>query len=227
MAMWSLISWYLLLATATLPPGEYITRHSPLTTHQRAAYFFLFQEKDKDKDKTDPDLGKMRDITDIELVPPRPESSNWPLWLGLILLIAVPCWVGAYRARRRRRAQPSPPLPADQWALRELDGIGAQGLPAKGEIERFHTLVCDVFRHYLELRFELKATRQTTAEFLNSVRDAEALAPHRDMLVRFLDHCDLAKFAPVTIAPDECREVVELVKHFIEQTRPVTKPAPK
>ncbi|MGE3807139.1 MAG: DUF4381 family protein [Gemmataceae bacterium] len=166
------------------------------------------------------DLDKLRDITDIEHVPPKPESPQWPWWLAVALIVALPCFIGFYRAVRRHRARPVPPLPAHEWALRELGRIQEQGLPAKGDIEHFHTLVCDVFRHYLERRFELPATRQTTPEFLNSVRDAEALAPHRDMLVRFLDHCDLAKFAPVTISPDECGEVVELVKHFIDATRP-------
>ena len=63
-----------------------------------------------------------------------------------------------------RRHRPGA-LTSAQVACRELDRIASLGLPAAGQVERFHTLVSNVLRRYLEKRFGLPARRQTTPEF--------------------------------------------------------------
>ena len=53
-----------------------------------------------------------------------------------------------------------------------------------------------VLRHYLEKRFGLPATEQTTTEFLDGLRRSTLLtAEQQEALRAFLGQCDLAKFA--------------------------------
>lgn len=198
-------------ADAALAPGHLVILSS--------CHLVSFQT---DKGREEPaDLSKMRDITGIEEVPPKPPSPRWPIWLALGLVVAVPCLFGVWKAVRHLKSRPTPPLPADQWARYELDRLEAEQLPAQGKIEPFHTRAADVLRRYVEMRFDLRATRQTTPEFLAGLSQAGKLEPaHQDMLVRFLGRCDLAKFAPVEFSPDDCTEALTLARRFVEETRP-------
>src|SRR5262249_4887264 len=119
----------------------------------------------------------LRDITGIEGAPPAPPPVRWPYWLAIgIASTAGVCLVG-WRWGRGRPAGRS--LSPDRWALAELDRIAALGLPETGEAERFHTLVSDVIRRYLELRFDLRAPQRTTPEFLRSLGEQSPLPAER------------------------------------------------
>src|SRR5262249_41505341 len=112
--------------------------------------------------KADP--AEARDITPIEELPAPPAGRPRLLWaaaLGVLAGVAL----GAFALLRRRAGRPVAVTP-DRWALQELAWIAAQDLPAAGAVERYHTLLSNVVRRYLELRFQLRAPRQTTAEFL-------------------------------------------------------------
>ncbi len=91
---------------------------------------------------------------------------------------------------------------------------------------RFHTELSDVVRRYLELRFQLRAPRQTTAEFLESMRDAPQLTGEQQALLRdLLERCDLAKFARAAAPPEECQAAAAMARTFVQQTAAPAKPA--
>lgn len=163
------------------------------------------------------DLKQLRDIGP----PERPDvAAPLPLWpalaaLGVVFLtLALVLWV-----RRRRRPAPPVPLPPHAWALRELDRLEALGLPAKGEFNRYHTLLADTVRRYLELRFGVPAPQRTTAEFLQAVRATSHLTPEQqELLGELLQRCDLAKFAGAMPSAEECGAVAVMARSFVEQT---------
>jgi hypothetical protein len=175
-------------------------------------------------DVSSADLKELRDI----LPPERPPAlEHWPWWPflagGLLMLGATAPVVWLLQ---RRKPQAPPPLPAHAWAAAELDRLEALDLPARGELNRYHTLLSDVVRRYLELRFQLHAPRQTTAEFLKAVQSATQLAPaQQDLLREFLGRCDLAKFAGASPTPDECRTTADMARSFVEQTGAISAPA--
>ena len=149
--------------------------------------------------------------------------TNWWLWGGgaAALLLA-----GAALARwfARRRRAPDDPLtvavPAHVRALRELQRWrGApRGTPA--EVAAFYVGVSQVLRVYLEERFGLHAPERTTEEFLRDLESADTLArAHRAELERFLQQCDLVKFAAVVPGEEEHQRTFELAEAFIESTR--------
>jgi len=164
------------------------------------------------------DADDLRDITDIEKLPERPSPWLWLAW-GLagvcgsaILLVGIRQW-----RKSRRRLQPA--LTPKQWAVRELERVLALNLPAKGEVERFHTMLSNVVRRYLENRYALPARRQTTPEFLQTMQTAPQLSADQQALARsFLERCDLAKFANAQATAEECALTAAMVAEFLEET---------
>jgi hypothetical protein len=164
-----------------------------------------------------PSLAQMRPNTPPEEVPP---ASSWyePLaWIGVALVLAALALVVWELLRRRfRRAVPLTP---DAWALRELNNLAALDLSQSKEVERFPTLLSDVVRRYLELRFRLPATRQTTVEFLESMQKSPHLTAAQQVLLReFLHLCDLAKFARAELSVENCQNLTAEARGFVEQT---------
>lgn len=163
------------------------------------------------------DVSELRDITPIEELPPGWSWRQPALWLGLAFVVLAPAVaLGQFLWRRGRRSTPVPP---DRWALRELERMATLALPAVPDAERYHTLLSDVVRRYVELRFGLHAPQQTTAEFLQTLDRASPLTSAQQALLReFLQHCDLAKFAQAQPSPAECQAAATMARKFVEQT---------
>jgi hypothetical protein len=163
------------------------------------------------------DLKQLHDVRGPIKLPEPPPWPRWPLGVGLAVLVAG-VMLGIWRVRRRVQPE-TPPLSPQAWAVRELERLEALNLPEQGEINRYHTLLSDVLRRFLELRFQLHAPRQTTAEFLKAAETSLQLSPAQQELLReFLQRCDLAKFARAAASPEECRTAAELARTFISET---------
>jgi len=166
------------------------------------------------------DPKQLRPITDVEDPPPPPPSwTRWLRWAGIV--VAGLGLIAGLWSLRHRFASPAKPLPSHEWAVRELDRIEALRLPESAEVERYHTLLSDVMRTYLEQRFQLPASHQTTTEFLETMHRSPQLTPAQRHLLRdFLDRCDLAKFARAVPSPPECRAVADMARSFVKETIP-------
>ncbi len=166
----------------------------------------------------DVSLASARPATAIEELPPLPEPWPWLTWTGVALFGLLILAVVAWRLRGRPKSVVMELTPR-QWAERELERIAALDLPAEGAVERYHLLLSDVLRHYLERRFQLRAPERTTPEFLDDLRGSSALPPEQqERLAEFLRRCDLAKFARAEFSPEDCREVGEMAKAFVRET---------
>lgn len=166
------------------------------------------------------DRKELRDITGPEEIPVKPSWLRHLPWLGLA--VAGLGLLAGLVSLRRRRSRPAVTLQPHEWAAQELTRIEGLGLPATGAVERFHTLLCDVVRGYLERRFQLPATHQTTAEFLATMRRSPQLTEaQRELLRDFLERCDMAKFARAAPTPEECRAVASMARSFVQQTAPL------
>jgi hypothetical protein len=110
-----------------------------------------------------------------------------------------------------------------EWALCEMERLEQRGLPAAGQGRRYHALLANLVRRYVERRFGVHAPRQTTAEFLRSLQGLPELQPAtRELLGELLQRCDLVKFAGVAPAEEDCRAAAALARQFVEQTAVVT-----
>jgi hypothetical protein len=169
---------------------------------------------------TKPEPHEAKDVQPPIALPPPPDwwgQVRWVAWAaggGAVLALLV---VVAARLLRRKRPERQPtPL---EWAEGELDRIDRLNLPEAGGVHEFHTLLSDTVRRYLELRFQLPASRQTTAEFLGKMRADPQLTPsQQEVLGEFLRRCDLVKFARVSPSPAECGEVASMARQLVRET---------
>ena len=167
-----------------------------------------------------PDAAQAEDIRDI-----RGPKHIIPLWelialaLAIVLLGAVGYFV--YRWQRRRQ-QPRPLLPFE-LALQNLEGI--RGLMNPATVREFSIAISDIVRRYIEVELKVTATHRTTEEFLRDLLDPAntALAAHRGLLADFLNRCDMAKFAGVSLSQQIMESLYSSARSFVIET---SKPAP-
>lgn len=165
------------------------------------------------------------DIHDIRGVQHIPYAWLWIVWLvGLLLALALIIPM----ARRWKNRPRTPVKTLDELALEQLDASLA--LIEAGKAREFSIVVSGVVREYIERRFQAKAARRTTEEFLHQLLFdvMSPLAPYSESLGDFLKHCDLAKFAKWTLSADDMRAMHASARNFVIETkpRPGVPPAP-
>ncbi len=168
-------------------------------------------------DQTDPALA---DIFPPEALPEKPYLLMAAI--AAALLVAGLGFFGYRYFRRQKNGSESVIIrPPHEIAHARLRDLLAEQLVEKGECKLFYLRLSGILRHYIENRFGLKAPEQTTEEFLKTMKTADDLTPsHKQVLRRFLEHCDLVKFAGHEPAAEEIRETIDTVRQFIDETVP-------
>ncbi len=161
------------------------------------------------------------DIRDIRPPIPIPEPTRWRPWLlggGGALALALL----AISLLRRRRA---PALGLTEGTLARLRA--ARTHIASGDAYAFAIHLSEILRQYLEARFGLRATRQTTSEFLRELatRDIPEVADSHDLLHAFLEGCDAAKYARYALGRSRMEAMADDAARFVEANRPAPRPA--
>lgn len=172
------------------------------------------------------------DIHDIYGPLPLPEPTNWWIIAGAVLgaLIVVVLVFLLWKKRSSRGATVT--IAPHTRALAEL--AEARQYMEQGQSLDYAARVSMIVRQYIEQRFSLPTTRQTTREFFNSLQalleDGNASASvnigvhlepyreHREALRHCLEQCDLAKYARKPAGSDEMAHIEENVRLFIEST---------
>ncbi len=163
------------------------------------------------------ETGKLRDLAQVETVPPALAAGSPPWYLLLAVPPRLLLVLLVYRYYRRNapttRRQPA------REALRECERLITSQLPEQGRGERFITLLTTILRRYLERQYQLPARRQTTREFLQALADADGFsAEQKQRLAAFLEQCDLIKFARVSPSTADCRALADEVRRLVEET---------
>jgi hypothetical protein len=160
------------------------------------------------------------DIRDIK--PPIEIYSYWHwVWCALgamavfsILLALLLVFV----LRKQPKAAP-PVLPAHVRARQKLE----EALALITNPKPFVIAVSDTARGYLEERFNFHAPERTTEEFLHELNATDLLSPEQKVsLGRFLESCDLVKFAKYEPGEPELRGLHSSALRLVEETEPQT-----
>ena len=161
------------------------------------------------------------DIRDIQgpLLLPKPKALWPPILIGVILLLLV-CLFFFYRKIRNKSA---PPLPAHEIALAEL--AKAKGWMTEHKGVLYAQRLSEILRQYIEARFFVQSTRQTTAELLAKLQSnstsSNVTRVLRNDLQSCLEWCDMAKFARRSPGRQSMIDMESTVGRFIKATRPV------
>jgi hypothetical protein len=167
------------------------------------------------------------DIRDIRGPKAVPTAGLW-----LVDLAGAAAAAGlAYMAWRWYRRVKLAPKTAAQTALEQLEK--ALRLMQPDTAREFSISVSEIIRKYIEARFNVLASHQTTEEFLHGlVEPSDALlAGHQELLGDFLGHCDLAKFARWILSVEEMKTMHESARTFVlgtaktPATTPTTSPS--
>jgi len=144
------------------------------------------------------------------------------LAMGLAVLVA---W-RVYRWWRRRTptgksAIPGPPpRPPHEVALEALTRLEASSLLERGEVKEYHIQVSEILRAYVEGRFQVPALEMTTWDVTRGLQAVGLEEPLLERLRRFLDRCDLVKFAKHKPGTEESKGVLADGRRFVEETIP-------
>lgn len=105
-------------------------------------------------------------------------------------------------------------------AYDELRELRAKDLPGKGMIKEHYFSVSAIIRKYLERRFSYRAPEMTTEEFLNSIKlSSELDAEVKKHLRKFLEQCDIVKFAKYGPTPLEILDSYKLAEGIVDRTK--------
>jgi hypothetical protein len=163
-----------------------------------------------------------QDIRDIKPPIEIPNGCEW-LWYTLAALVVLAILALAWWLWKRSRAKmlAVPLVPAHIRANEAL----AKALEIIGQPKEFCILVSDTVRTYLEERFNVHAPDRTTEEFLYELSETHLLTPdQKASLGRFLESCDLVKFAKYEPGENELREWHSSAVRLVEETEPLEIP---
>jgi hypothetical protein len=159
-----------------------------------------------------------QDLRDIK--PPVAIASGWEwVWWGLATLVIITLVMLAWRWWQKRRSQipVEPPVPAHLRAKQKLE----EALALLAQPKPFCVLVSDTIRSYLEEQFDFRAPERTTEEFLHELQATDLLSPEqKESLGKFLESCDLVKFAKYEPGEPELRELYDSALRLVEETEP-------
>lgn len=157
------------------------------------------------------------DIRDIR----GPKAMPAGFWLLPATLAAAALLVGFCAAyalwRRNRGARRQNPTLAEQ-TLESLEGTRRLMHPSTAR--EFGTAASEVMRRYIERRFGISATQQTTEEFLQALLQSSNDTParHRSLLAQFLHECDFVKFAGASLAVTDMEALLQSARGFVLET---------
>lgn len=157
----------------------------------------------------------------IDVPEPIPYLLYGLIGLAALVLLAVLYWWFFHRQKPGL-----PPIPPGVAARDELMRAREMMNPemALGYMAR----ISEILRRYLETRFGLPTTRQTTREFFRNMpgtaQKVPELAGFNGELKTCLERCDMAKFAHQPASANHLQEMENSVLNFINQTE---QPAPE
>ncbi|MGH7953171.1 MAG: hypothetical protein ACREFE_14820 [Limisphaerales bacterium] len=158
------------------------------------------------------------DIRDIK--PPIEISSGFewvPAALAIIVLAVAAFFLWRWWQKRKSLVPVAPPIPAHIRAKQSLE----KALEIISQPKPFCILVSDTARLYLEERFDFHAPERTTEEFLRELSATDLLTvEQKESLGKFLESCDLVKFAKYEPGENELRELHGSAVKLVEETEP-------
>jgi hypothetical protein len=156
-------------------------------------------------------LPEIRDISPpVPVFPYPPWMVAVAIVLGVILLGLI-VWL-VFRLVKRQQYGP-PPAPRE-IALSQLEALRPE-IVAR-DPRRFSDEVSGVLRTYLTKQYGLRAPQQTSQEFLESISGDNFFDSERqEVLSRFLEKCDLIKFARLEAGSSESEALLNQAFEFV------------
>lgn len=180
----------------------------------------LANEADPERKLEDPPISLEYPNTTAELVI---YSATIAMLVGFFLALF---W-RRFASRRKVIIGP-PPVPAHVLALSALSELESSEFLETGMVQDYYLELTEIAKGYLEGRFGVDALDRTTDEIRRDlVRHRERIQPlDPEAVLRFLEDCDLVKFARFDPELDEARTALGEVRTMVEDTKPIAASEP-
>ena len=144
----------------------------------------------------------------------------WYLCGAIVLILCFLVWLFIYIKRRKKAEKEQP------WvmALNDISELRLQLQEQSITAENAVTKLTYIIRNYLEECFQLRAERQTTSEFQESLRrDVSPMNVEQRMFLReFMTSADMVKFARISTDGKMFEDAAERAESLIRTTSPTT-----
>jgi hypothetical protein len=161
-----------------------------------------------------------KELRDIHGPVPLKEQPPYLLIAGVILLLLLLLALAWWFFKKKAKPTP-PPVPPWEKALLELADAKMMLSPERGLL--YMDRVSQILRCYIESRFAIQSTRQTTREFLQGLTGAGGSSPlqtFKTELQECLEQADMAKFAHHLPNLENLEQMEIAVTSFIKRTEP-------
>ncbi len=134
-----------------------------------------------------------------------------------ILLVAAGLF---FYFKNRKKSKLEKRRAAHVIAFEELEKLEKDGLIERGIIKDHYFRLSDIFRTYIENRFDISAVEQTTPELVPEIRKlADVDASVKSKAEEFLEYSDLVKFAKYSPQQDEIELNNQKIVKVISETK--------
>jgi hypothetical protein len=143
--------------------------------------------------------------------------KNYWLWIiaGLVAVILIVLL---------RRGKKIVAIVITSWerALNQLGGLRSDVADGHVDLGICFSRLTDIVRIYLEQRFTLKSSKQTTYEFLAELKQPSSPleSSQRDFLKQFMQAADLVKFAKLPPDAEQLNNAMDKAETLIKETEP-------
>jgi len=157
---------------------------------------------------------------------PVPIAEQPPyLLLGCIFLVVLLIAAAIFWFIKKKGKATPPAISPWEKALQDL--TDAKNLLSPERALAYMDRASQILRQYIEARFAIQSTRQTTREFLQGLTTIGGNSPlqaHKTELQECLEQADMAKFAHHHPALKNLQQMEVAVTAFIKKTEPVETP---
>ncbi len=112
----------------------------------------------------------------------------------------------------RPEPAPPPPRPPEEIALEKLRALQEGGMPPDDRKKEWYIGLSEIVREYMGLRYDFDGLESTTEEIVHILRGRKTHGLTQAELFRFLNDCDMVKFAKYL--PTEREDVLAIGEAF-------------
>lgn len=135
------------------------------------------------------------------------------------VLIILAIWYILKRYKKSNTSKLQVQVPPDVKALEDLNALLKHEVWKTGDVKLFYSQLTEILKIYIENRYQCTVMELTSAELLDYIRTHITDTQILNALERILTHSDFAKFAKQFHNEALHRELLNLSKSFVEQTR--------
>jgi len=107
----------------------------------------------------------------------------------------------------------------DSWALAKLEELESSERLATGPLRPVYGEISEVLRSYLGRRFHFQALDLTTSELQSRLVEVSDSEPWRGAVARWLDDCDLVKYAGALADAEDAKTTIDRARTLIERIK--------